>query len=327
MSEDFQIILRDLFKQTMFAKNGVDRLIFRVNHEARREVIDQCEQKGLIRRENNSYFIGLLGIAEIGDMPEAVAFLADADRIFLYLRGAYRKAPNSPVSVVELAGAISLEAEIVMHRLALMTECNQWWSGHSQFIDASTASVSPAEGILGNHTFRACIEQMRRLRAPHEHALSWQMPLQGIGLGDLLPVGTFPTKITSRDWAEKLPENLARLLAEVHTAIDHQLYTLASMGLRAIIDAVFLDKVGDAGTFREKMKALHGAGFIATHQLDTLAAAIDAGNASSHRGYTPQTQDIGIVQDIVEHLLQSVYVHPESAKALAQRTPKRNSAL
>ena len=123
----------------------------------------------------------------------------------------------------------------------------------------------------------------------------------------------------------RLPENLARLFGEVHASINHRLFTLASMGLRALIDTVILDKVGDAGTFKVKLKALHSAGYISTHQLDTLGAAIDTGNASSHRGFTPDEQDIEMVRDIVEHLLQSVYIHPENAKVLVQRTPKRNS--
>lgn len=321
-----ETILRDLYEQTAFASHGVDRLMFRVRHEQAREVIDQCERTGHIRREDDSYFIDLMGVTELGEVAEAVEFLTNAELLYLHLQAAYRKRPNALLQVTEIAESVGIDCEVAMSCLSLMTDCTGWYGGRSQFTDATTASISPSEGILDCPSFAACVERMRNMRSQLESGVFLPPQLQILSAADHWVAGLLPTKRTDRDWVEKLPENPARLLGEVYAAIDHRLYTLASMGLRALIDTVILDKVGDAGTFKEKLKALHGAGYISTHQLDTLGAAIDAGNASSHRGFTPGEQDIEMVHDIVEHLLQSVYIHPENAKVLVQRTPKRNSS-
>lgn len=87
-------ILLDLFEQTAFARHGVDRSSFRVRHEQHRELIDECERRGYIRRENHSYFISLLGVSEVARSPEAQRFFTNAESIYLYLQAAYRRNPN-----------------------------------------------------------------------------------------------------------------------------------------------------------------------------------------------------------------------------------------
>ena len=56
-------------------------------------------------------------------------------------------------------------------------------------------------------------------------------------------------------------------------------------------------------------------------QADTLDAAIEAGNASAHRGHNPSQKSVFAVLDIVEALLHKVYIDPmhqrERAKAAA----------
>jgi hypothetical protein len=325
VSADIKVILLDLYEQTAFAKHSVDRSMFRVRHEQSRVLIDRCERTGHIRRDNDTYFMSLMGIAELGDIPQAVEFFANAELLYLHLQLMYRKKPNALIPVVDISASIGIDCEVAMNCLLLMTDCNGWYGGRSEFTDSATASISPSEGILDRSTFIACVERMRELRSQFEFDIALPQLPQMLNKSDNWLTGISSVKSTNRDLTGKLPESLARLLAEVYEAIDYQLFTLASMGLRALIDTVILDKVGDAGTFKEKLKALHIAGYIATQQLDVLGAAIDTGNASSHRGFTPEVQDIEMVQAIVEHLLQSVYIHPENAKVLAKRTPKRHS--
>jgi hypothetical protein len=320
-------ILRDLFEQTAFARHGLDRSTFRVRHEKYREIIDECERLGYIRRENHSYFIGLLGIDQVGDCPKALEFFVNAELIYSHLQTAYRREPNATVSAQEIAATQNMACETALGCLTVMLDCNAWYCGYSQLTDPTSASVVPSEGVLDSPSFAACVARMRKLRSEQASDLALQSQLQISSFDNKWP-GAFDLPPSSnRKWIAQLPEKLAQILGEVHLAIDHRLYTLTSMGLRALIDTVVLDKVGDVGTFKEKLKALHAAGFIASHQLRTLGVAIDTGNASAHRGFTPEEQDIRMVQEIVEHLLQSVYVHPENAKVLALRTPKRNAEL
>jgi hypothetical protein len=320
-------ILLDLFDQTAFARHGLDRSTFRVRHEHCRAVIDECEDGGFIRRENHTYFISLLGIAAVGDSPEAQQFFIDTELIYGHLQAAYRTAPNEMVTAHEIATRGNIDYETVVSCLRVMIDCNVWYCGYSSLEDPTSASVAPSEGILDSPSFAACVARMREVRGELAINSAAYGQFQILNFDDKRTAPVDAAENIQQKWISKLPGKLAQLLYEVHVAIDHRLYTLTSMGLRALIDTVILDKVGDAGTFKDKLKALQSAGFIAAHQLETLGAAIDAGNASAHRGFTPEEQDITTVQEIVEHLLQSVYVHPEKARELAQRTPKRNAAL
>jgi hypothetical protein len=95
------------------------------------------------------------------------------------------------------------------------------------------------------------------------------------------------------------------------------------MGARALIDLVMLDKVGDTGTFSEKLKALVSQGYVSTLNREFLEAALEAGHAATHRGHEPTTADVNRMMDIIENLLQAVYVLGDAAEQLKKRTPKR----
>lgn len=135
----------------------------------------------------------------------------------------------------------------------------------------------------------------------------------------------YPPRLSRRrpKWFSALPLDLVALLDEVYSALAADSRRLALMGARAVIDMVLVEKVGDKGTFPDKLDALESRGFIEAGNRDQLAAAIDAGHAAAHRGYEPSADDIGHVLDIVESLLQSAYVLDDAARGLRQHTPRR----
>jgi len=95
------------------------------------------------------------------------------------------------------------------------------------------------------------------------------------------------------------------------------------MGTRTLIDLLIIKKVGDVGTFREKLNALENAGLVSSQNRRVLDAVLDAGNAAAHRGHAPSESEVEAVMDIVENMLQAVYVFPETAKRLRKSTPRR----
>jgi len=95
------------------------------------------------------------------------------------------------------------------------------------------------------------------------------------------------------------------------------------MGARTLIDMLMVEKVGDVGTFDAKLKQLEGMGVISSRNREVLSAALDVGNAAIHRGHTPDPDDVNAVIDIVENLLQAVYVLPGMAQRLRTNTPRR----
>jgi hypothetical protein len=84
-----------------------------------------------------------------------------------------------------------------------------------------------------------------------------------------------------------------------------------------------LDKVGDAGTFGQKLKALEDQGFISKRNREVLEAALNAGNASAHRGHKFESGEVNQLMDIVENLLQAIYVLEKAALKIKTATPPR----
>jgi hypothetical protein len=97
------------------------------------------------------------------------------------------------------------------------------------------------------------------------------------------------------------------------------------MGARALVDMLIVEKVGDVGTFKQKLDTLAAGEFIGATQVEILDAALDAGSAAAHRGHTPSESEVNAVMDIVENLLNAVYVLPDIAKSLKKTTPPRPS--
>lgn len=95
---------------------------------------------------------------------------------------------------------------------------------------------------------------------------------------------------------------------EIYQAIDYDLYTLALIGTRTLLDQFITDKIGDIGTFKQKINALQQNNFITQNKIQVIEVALDAGNAAAHRGYTPDKKTLFQVLDIVENLLHSELV-------------------
>ncbi len=139
----------------------------------------------------------------------------------------------------------------------------------------------------------------------------------------------WPPRVNRREpsWMYELPAPLTRLLQEVYIACAADARALAAMGLRAVIDEVAKDKVGDLGSFHDKLDGLVVGEFISSYQRQILDAALETGHAATHRAFCPPPDLLESLLDITEHLLQGTYILPEVAKKLQQKTPKRPKRL
>jgi len=86
---------------------------------------------------------------------------------------------------------------------------------------------------------------------------------------------------------------------------------------------VILDLVGDAGTFKDKLEKLKDEEYLAPKQIKVLDAALDVGNAASHRGHKPQRKHVVHVMDIVENLLHSTILEPVADELKAATPPRK----
>lgn len=123
-------------------------------------------------------------------------------------------------------------------------------------------------------------------------------------------------------WVINLPIEYMDILREVYIAINEHLFTLALTGIRTLLDIYIVDKIGDKGTFKQKLTKLVSDNIITSSKAQVLEAAIDAGNASAHRGYKPEEKTLFQVLSIVENLLESEIVD-RSLNEIKQKTPQR----
>ncbi len=141
---------------------------------------------------------------------------------------------------------------------------------------------------------------------------------------DDIEVTYYPPRTPRRTpaWKSRLPKHIAWLLDEVYVALHADCRSLAMMGARALIDMVMVNRVGDVGNFPEKLSELQKKGFISEKNREVLDAALDMGNAASHRGHRPEAADVNTVMDIVENLLQAILLQGV-ARRLRESTPAR----
>ena len=91
-----------------------------------------------------------------------------------------------------------------------------------------------------------------------------------------------------------------------------------------------VEKIGDVGSFKSKVEQLCSTGMIDKVEKDMLLAVIDAGSASAHRSYSPDSETMNHMMDILEEVFYKLIVAPRrkqdltaKAKALRDITPRR----
>jgi hypothetical protein len=142
----------------------------------------------------------------------------------------------------------------------------------------------------------------------------------------------FPPAVFRRQpaWFEDLRRKLKReerfvdrLLKEIYVALQHDLPALAVMGIRALLEAVMISKAGDQGTFGENIAEFEKQGYVSKLQRARLETILEAGHATIHRDYAPDTKDVITALNVAEQIVETVYLHDDEIDALRERVPPR----
>ena len=128
-------------------------------------------------------------------------------------------------------------------------------------------------------------------------------------------------------WFKSLDDewHVSKLLREIYQAMQNDAPSLAAMGIRAVIEAIMIDKVGDQGTFKKNLSEFQAKGFISAFQLGILEAVLELGHASIHRKFIPDSEQLEVALDIMENLVHELYVLEHRAKATVSGIPKREA--
>lgn len=113
------------------------------------------------------------------------------------------------------------------------------------------------------------------------------------------------------------------LLREIYVGLQNGLTRLATMGIRALLETIMIQKVGDNGRFDQNLNKFQLEGYVSKNEKNIIDSILEAGHASIHRSYSPKEEDLITCMDIAETLIESIYIHPIRAGELNENIPKR----
>jgi hypothetical protein len=114
-----------------------------------------------------------------------------------------------------------------------------------------------------------------------------------------------------------------RLLKEIYVALQNDLPALAVMGIRALLEGVMIAKVSDQGSFVQNIGEFERLGYVSKLQRSRLETILEAGHATIHRDYEPETDDVITALNVAEQIIETVYLYDDEIAALRARVPPR----
>jgi hypothetical protein len=132
----------------------------------------------------------------------------------------------------------------------------------------------------------------------------------------------YPNPSASRSEIENahhLPVAVHAIYREALAAHAAQLPISVGFAVRAIIEAVCIDKQIPGYNLEQKIDGLAAAGLITADSAKILHSLRFMGNAAAHQIKAHKAQELGTALDIADILLQNVYVLPQ----LANKLPKK----
>ena len=132
-----------------------------------------------------------------------------------------------------------------------------------------------------------------------------------------------PTWIEDDTFAETCPPAVDSLIKELYVCLQNDCRASSAMLTRAIFEHMMIHKTGDQGSFCKNLDAFERGGFIGKKQREVVESMLEAGHASIHRAFIPKKKDIVTLVDILEGILEVVYIQGPKVDELKKRIPKR----
>lgn len=123
------------------------------------------------------------------------------------------------------------------------------------------------------------------------------------------------------DDALHLPLEIQRIYEETRIAMAGQTPVLAGVGLRALLETVCKAKNAKGRNLSVKVDALVEARVLTPERAAILHQIRTLGNAAAHQAKPHNVAQLSLALDIMENLLQDVYVLPQRAAAAFKTAP------
>lgn len=125
-----------------------------------------------------------------------------------------------------------------------------------------------------------------------------------------------------RDDIYDIPDVVQAIYRETLKAVQHDLPTLAGVGIRAILEATCQERKTKKHNLAEKIDELVAMSLLTPAGAKILHGIRLLGNDAAHEMKAPTKKQIAAALKVIDHLLLGVYVLPQEASVLPKPKPK-----
>ena len=136
-----------------------------------------------------------------------------------------------------------------------------------------------------------------------------------------------PRWIKDFPFIDDIEDSIFGLMHEINVALQNDAPRLATMGIRALLEIIMIDKVGDKGSFSANLKAFQEEGYISKKQKEVIEPILEAAHATMHRAFKPDKKDVVQLMDVTESIIETIYINEDRVKSLAKKIPPRNKKI
>ncbi len=315
--------LQALFCATAGSPPSIPVARFRADHQAWLDVLDDIEHRhSFVERttDGKRYLIRSYALPLIGDAHPLLELM---QAIFARLKELYLQHLTEPQSISVLVDGIKGSGAQLLDALYYLTESHSVWSGKTigfPYRENSTLCIS--EGVLKYANVGELLSQFYEWHYvnPSRAVSNWLDDLKSQKASVFFPQ---ETNGGVPEWYDQLDDNKKALIREVDLALQSKLSVLPTIGLRTLLDMVMVEKLGDIGGFDAKLKKFELDGYVTRKQAESISFVLDAGNASAHRAYAPNEEDLVVCVAVVKHLMEGVFILQPKMENVKRNTPPR----
>lgn len=132
-------------------------------------------------------------------------------------------------------------------------------------------------------------------------------------------INVFPRAISNHKKLSSLhlvPTLIRKAYIQTLSAYSEKAFVLASIGLRATIEAVCSHLSLSGNSLEKRIDQLFKGGYISNSDKKLLHAIRFLGNDAAHEIKEPKESELRVALEIIEHLLNSVFILAKKAKSL-----------
>lgn len=134
----------------------------------------------------------------------------------------------------------------------------------------------------------------------------------------------YPPRLSGRQLLKDhylLPERVLPIYQETHAALCNASRILAGIGIRAIVEAVCSEKNATGNNLERRIDNLVTQNVLSPPEAELLHRTRLLGNEAAHEVMPLGGRQLAEAMDVAEHLLNTVYLIPQTTTSLPRRGP------